>query len=339
MGGWYPQGDQVGRRHEGPEDAHRRLRRQGARAHRRRAAEHPRRRDLSRRSRRARSTPPSGSARTTTRSSASTRSRRTTTTPAGGKAARSSTSSSTPRPGTRCRPSTRRSSRRAALARARRHAGASTTRSNPAALKRLVGGGTKLRPLPAGRDGRGVQGVDGAVRRAERQERRAGRRSTTTTSRSGATQNLWFRFTEARLRQTSCRRRSCEPLASQPIRKAPHCGAFFCPALSTSCARLLRLPLDRLRSGRPRRCSLAAVRRRPERRRGRCRIGAAATGVWRHLDLRPCRGRPSCPCRAPLVTRPGNAMTRPTMMTWMHHERHRAPVDLPGGDLRDALAA
>ena len=26
------------------------------------------------------------------------------------------------------------------------------------------------------------------------------------------------------------------------------------------------------------------------------------------------------------------------MMTWMHHERHRAPVDLPGGDRRDALA-
>ena len=41
-----PQGDQVAGRHQGPEDAHRRLRRQGARAHRRGAAEHPRRRDL-----------------------------------------------------------------------------------------------------------------------------------------------------------------------------------------------------------------------------------------------------------------------------------------------------
>ena len=41
-----PQGDQVARRHQGPEVPHRRLRRQGDRAHRRRAAEHPRRRDL-----------------------------------------------------------------------------------------------------------------------------------------------------------------------------------------------------------------------------------------------------------------------------------------------------
>ena len=40
------QGNQVAQGRQGHEDAHRRLRRQGARAHRRRAAEHPRRRDL-----------------------------------------------------------------------------------------------------------------------------------------------------------------------------------------------------------------------------------------------------------------------------------------------------
>ena len=72
-----------------------------------------------RRSRKARSTPPNGSARTTTRSSASRRSPSTTTTPAGGKAARSSRRSSTSRSGTRCRPATRRSSRRPAPKRTR----------------------------------------------------------------------------------------------------------------------------------------------------------------------------------------------------------------------------
>ncbi len=103
-----PQGDQVAGRHQGPEDAHRRLCRQGARAPRRRVAEPARPARSTRRWRRARSMLPNGSAPTTTRSSASTRSRRTTTTPAGGKAGRSSICTSTTRRGPRCRPSTRR---------------------------------------------------------------------------------------------------------------------------------------------------------------------------------------------------------------------------------------
>ena len=61
-----PQGDQVGRRHEGPEVPHRRLRRQDHRAHRRRAAEHPRRRDLPGAREGNDRRRPSGSARTTT---------------------------------------------------------------------------------------------------------------------------------------------------------------------------------------------------------------------------------------------------------------------------------
>ena len=107
-----PQGDQVDRRHQGPEVPDRRLRRQDHRADRRRAAEHPGRRDLPGAGKGHDRCGRVGRARTTTRSSACTRSRRTTTTPAGGKAARSSTSSSTPRPRKACPPSTRRSSKR-----------------------------------------------------------------------------------------------------------------------------------------------------------------------------------------------------------------------------------
>ena len=103
-----PQGDQDGRRLQGPQDAHRR--------HRRAAAAEARRRFRSRfpaatsirRSRRARSTRRNGSVRTTTRSSVSTRSRRTTTTRAGGKAVPSSTSSSTSRRSRSCRRTTSR---------------------------------------------------------------------------------------------------------------------------------------------------------------------------------------------------------------------------------------
>ena len=90
-----PQGDQDGRRPQGPEDAHRRLRRPRDRQARRGAAADRRRRHLSGAREGHASTPPSGSAPTTTRSSASTRSRRTTTTRAGGKAARCCTTSST----------------------------------------------------------------------------------------------------------------------------------------------------------------------------------------------------------------------------------------------------
>ena len=61
-----PQGGEDPRRHAGPEDAHRRLRRPGPDKDRRGAAADRRRRHLSRRWRRARSTPPNGSAPTTT---------------------------------------------------------------------------------------------------------------------------------------------------------------------------------------------------------------------------------------------------------------------------------
>ena len=66
-----PQGDQDRRRPQGPEDAHRRLRRHHPAEGRRGAAAARRRATSIRRWRRARSTPPNGSARTTTRSSAS----------------------------------------------------------------------------------------------------------------------------------------------------------------------------------------------------------------------------------------------------------------------------
>ena len=76
-----PQGDQDGRRSQGPEDAHRRLGRQGPAEARRRAAADRRRRHLSGAGEGHARRLPNGSVRTTTRSSASTRSRRTTTAP------------------------------------------------------------------------------------------------------------------------------------------------------------------------------------------------------------------------------------------------------------------
>ena len=81
MGGWFRKEINDGRRPQGPEDAHRRPRRQG---HARSSASCRSRSPAAtsiRRWRRARSTRPNGSAPTTTRSSASTRSRRTTTIP------------------------------------------------------------------------------------------------------------------------------------------------------------------------------------------------------------------------------------------------------------------
>ena len=85
-----PQGDQDGRGPQGPQDAHRRLRRRGAQPSSASCRSRSPAAKSIRRWRRARSMPPNGSVRTTTRSSASTRSRSTTTTRAGGKAARSS---------------------------------------------------------------------------------------------------------------------------------------------------------------------------------------------------------------------------------------------------------
>ena len=61
MGGWYPQGDQVARRHQGPEVPHRRLRRQGASSASAACRRTSRAARSTRRSRRARSTRPSGS--------------------------------------------------------------------------------------------------------------------------------------------------------------------------------------------------------------------------------------------------------------------------------------
>ncbi len=102
------QGDQDGRRPQGAQVPHRRLRGPGAGQARRRAAADSPAATSTRRSRRARSTPPSGSVPTTTRSSASTRSPSSTTTPAGGKAARHCICSAATRPTTSCRRSSRR---------------------------------------------------------------------------------------------------------------------------------------------------------------------------------------------------------------------------------------
>ena len=141
-----PQGDQDGRRSLGPQDAHRRHRRSGAC---RRSASCRSRSPAAtsiRRSKRAPSTRPSGSVRMTTRSSASTRSQSTTTIRASGKAAR------------RCTPSVNLEkwnslpkNYQAILTNARANANSWMTArydmQNPAALKRLVAGGTQLRPF------------------------------------------------------------------------------------------------------------------------------------------------------------------------------------------------
>ena len=141
-----PQGDQDGRRPEGPQDPHRRHRRHcrwpsSASCRSRSPAA-----TSIRRWKRARSTPPNGSARTTTRSSASTRSPSSTTTPAGGKAVPSSTSSSTPRPAPSCRRTTSRSSKRPAHE-ANVDMLAKYDALNPPALKRLLANGVKLQPF------------------------------------------------------------------------------------------------------------------------------------------------------------------------------------------------
>ncbi len=109
-----PQGGEDRRRHAGPQDAHRRLRRPGADRRSAWCRSRSPAATSTRRWRRARSTPPSGSAPTTTRSSASTRSPPTTTIPASGKAARRCTCSSTRPSTTSCRTTTRRCSRRPA---------------------------------------------------------------------------------------------------------------------------------------------------------------------------------------------------------------------------------
>ena len=143
-----PQGDQVRRRPEGPQDAHRaaspgRCCTSWASCRSRSPAA-----TSTRRWRRAPSTRPSGSAPTTTRSSASTRWPSTTTTRAGGKAGRSvCTCSSTPRHGKRCRRSTRRA--RGGVRRGQHlECWPSTTARIPGALQALVAGGAQLRAFP-----------------------------------------------------------------------------------------------------------------------------------------------------------------------------------------------
>ena len=186
MGGWFRKEIKSLGRRQGPEDAHRRLRRQGARAHRRRAAEHPGRRDLHRRWKRARSTRPSGWARTTTRSWASTRSRRTTTTPAGGKAARA---------GLLHQPE----GLRRAVGREQGHRGGRSRRTPTSTCRPSTTPSTPLRSsswsAPAPSCARSPQDVMDAafkeamapVRGAQRQEPGAGTRSTPTTPSSAPT--------------------------------------------------------------------------------------------------------------------------------------------------------
>ena len=91
-------------------------------------------------------------------------------------------------------PSTRRSSR-CGRARPRRRCRPSTT---PGTRRRSSSWWAPAPScaLPDGRDGRGLQGVDGAVQRTRRQEREVGK-IYADYAKFRADQNLWFRFTEA----------------------------------------------------------------------------------------------------------------------------------------------
>ena len=68
---------------------------------------------------------------------------------------------------------------------------------NPAALKQLVAGGTKLFRFPKDVMDAAFKAAMALYSELSRPATRPGRRSTTTTPPSAATQNLWFRFTEA----------------------------------------------------------------------------------------------------------------------------------------------
>ena len=104
----------------------------------------------------------------------------------------------------RCRPSTRRSSRRPPRY-AHVDMQAKYDARNPAALKQLVGRRRQAAPLPEGRDGRGVQGGDGAVQRARAPRTRTGRRSTTTTPTFRARRRTCGSASPRRASTTSCR--------------------------------------------------------------------------------------------------------------------------------------
>ena len=149
-----------------------------------------------RRWKRAPSTRPSGSAPTTTRSSASTRWRRTTPTRAGGKAARSSTSSSTTRPTTSSQRRIQGHPRGGAASYAATDMQAKYDARNPAALKRLVGGGAKLFRFPKDM-------MDAAFKEAMalyselNDSNPAWKKIYADYATFRRDENLWFRFTEA----------------------------------------------------------------------------------------------------------------------------------------------
>jgi TRAP-type mannitol/chloroaromatic compound transport system substrate-binding protein len=161
----------------------------------------------------------------------------TTPTRAGGKVARSWTARQHQGLRRRCPPSTRRSSSARCL-RHSRHAG-QVRRQERRALKQLVAQGAKLFPFPKDL-------MDAAFKEAMAMyseisaKNPAGRRSTTTTRSSAATQNLWFRFTEA-TSTTSCSASGCKPCRPGRRfrrldfeRKPRHGGAFFMAFFSSS---------------------------------------------------------------------------------------------------------
>jgi hypothetical protein len=235
-------------------------------------------------------------------------------TPAGGKAARSWTSTSTRRPSTRCRPSTRPSSRRRRL-RPHRDAG-QVRRPQPGRAEAAGGQRHQAVPLPEGRDGRRLQGVDGAVQRARRQEpgleedlRRLRQASAATRTCGSASPSP--------ASTTSCRARSSDRPAAARGQQAPPRRGFSRPASSraaTSCPRPSPLPRapssghprQRLRAffGWGRRASRAPTGRSASRRRlsgSAAPRSAALVGVDRSALVQPP------------VTRCGKAITRATM--------------------------
>ena len=156
------------RRPPGPQVPHRRPRRPGAGRSSASCRSRSPAATSTRRSSAARSTPPSGSAPMTTRSSASTRSRRTTTIPAGGRAA----------PSIHFFFNMREVGRAAEGLQGDRCSGgrgyanvdmqAKYDARNPAALRRLVGGGAQLRPFPQEIMEACLQGGERALRRDSR---------------------------------------------------------------------------------------------------------------------------------------------------------------------------
>jgi hypothetical protein len=162
MGGWYRKEIKSRGRHQGPEDAHRRLRRQGAVERMGGVPQNIPAAKSTRRWKRAPSTPPSGSVRTTTRSWASTR------WPAlllpgwweGGPQLDLYVNQGLRRA---CRPSTRPSSS-PRLPMPHRHAG-QVRRPQPGRAQAPGGRWCQAVAVPEGRDGRGLQGVHGAVQR------------------------------------------------------------------------------------------------------------------------------------------------------------------------------